>query len=322
MSFRVFHTGSGISEEAQEFLVNEGCSLMRGDPVDSAADIARKVRDFSADALIVRQGDINDDVIAASDNLRVICKHGTGTDNIDIDAATRRNVLVMYTPYATVESAAEHTLGLILSLFRQIPDQDKKVRSGDFAKKGFRGQELRGKTLGLVGFGRIARRLSELVAPFNVKVIVNHPSNSEENLAAHVSKVLSLAELLRQSDIVSLHVPLTDATRAMMDREAFALMKKNAYLINTARGLVVKENDLIDALTTGQIMGAALDTYETEPPGSDNPLYQMDNVVLTMHTAGNSDSSLRNMAMGSARNILAALRNETLDPDFVLNSQA
>jgi D-3-phosphoglycerate dehydrogenase len=322
MSFRVFHTGSGISEEAQEFLVNEGCSLMRGDPVDSAADIARKVRDFSADALIVRQGDINDDVIAASDNLRVICKHGTGTDNIDIDAATRRNVLVMYTPYATVESAAEHTLGLILSLFRQIPDQDKKVRSGDFAKKGFRGQELRGKTLGLVGFGRIARRLSELVAPFNVKVIVNHPSNSEENLAAHVSKVLSLAELLRQSDIVSLHVPLTDTTRAMMDREAFALMKQSAYLINTARGLVVNESDLIDALTTGQIMGAALDTYEIEPPGPDNPLYQMDNVVLTMHTAGNSDSSLRNMAMGSAHNILAALRDETLDPDFVLNSLA
>jgi D-3-phosphoglycerate dehydrogenase len=322
MSFRVFHTGSGISEEAQEFLKNEGCSLMRGDPVDSAADIARKVRDFSADALIVRQGEINDDVIAASDNLRVICKHGTGTDNIDIDAATRRNVLVMYTPYATVESAAEHTLGLILSLLRQIPDQDKKVRSGDFAKRGFRGQELRGKTLGLVGFGRIARRLSELVAPFNVKVIVNHPSNSEENLATHVSKVLSLAELLCQSDIVSMHVPLTDTTRAMMDREAFVLMKPSAYLINTARGLVVNESDLIDALTTGQIKGAALDTYEIEPPGSDNPLYQMDNVVLTMHTAGNSDSSLRNMAMGSARNILAVLRDEAVDPDFVLNSQA
>lgn len=321
MTFRIFVTGSGIATDAETLLRNEGCVLLQGDPGDTATEIAQKIADFCPDALIVRQGNISEDVIAASPKLRVICKHGTGTDNIDVKAASSLNIPVMYTPNANYESVAEHTLALILSLYRKIPDQDRKVRSGKFDKKHFSGQELLGKTLGLVGFGRVARRLSELVAPFDVKVIVYHPSGKKEKLPSHISKVASLTDILTHSDIVSLHAPLTTETQGMIDSRAFAKMKNGACLINTARGLLVNEAHLIKALEDGKLGGAALDTYEVEPPAAGSPLHSFDNVVLTMHTAGNSDSSLRKMAMGSARNVLAALRNEPLDPSSLKNAE-
>ena len=292
---------------------------MQGHPEDSSADIVRKLSSFGPDALIVRQGRINEDVITASANLKAICKHGIGTDNIDIQAASRHNIPVMYTPDANYEAVAEHTLGLILALTRQIPRQDARIRRGIFDKTGYSGQELTGKTLGLIGFGRIARRLSELVAPFNLKVIAHHASNSNELLPTYISKERSLTALLSKSDIVSLHVPLTKDTEGMIDASAFEKMKDSAFLINTARGRLVNEAQLIKALQEGRIGGAALDTYDEEPPPSDSPLYKLDNTVLTMHTAGNSDLSLLNMAFGSARNILAVLRNEPLDSRMILN---
>ena len=321
MRFRVFVTGSGIVQDAQDLLKAAGGTLMQGDPEDSSVDIERKVSSFRPDALIVRQGQINDLVIRASDKLTVICKHGMGTDNIDINAASDRDIPVMYTPDATCESVAEHALALILSLIRKIPDQDRMIRCGNFEKKRYGGQDLLGKTLGLIGFGRIARRLSELVAPFSMKVLVYHPSSTEEALPPYICKVSSITDILSQSDIVSLHVPLTSDTEGMIDSDAFASMKKDAYLINTARGPLVNEDHLIKALRDGQIKGAAIDTFEVEPPAADSPLYKLNNVVLTMHTAGNSDSSLQNMAMESVRNVLSALRNEPLDPRMVINGE-
>ena len=299
----------------------EGCVLMQGDPKDTSADLERKIAEFQPDALIVRQGEINSDVISASEKLKVICKHGTGTDNIDIDAASNRDIPVMYTPDANYESVAEHTLALILSLIRKIPDQDRTIRRGLFDKKGFGGQDLLGRTLGLVGFGRIARRLSELVAPFHMKVLVYHPSNTDEALPRYISKVSSITDIFSKSDIVSLHVPLTEDTEGMVDSVAFARMKKGAYLINTARGSLVNEDHLVTALQDRQIRGAALDTFAVEPLAKNSPLYHLDNVVMTMHTAGNSDSSLKNMAMDSVRNIMAALKNEPLDPRMVINKE-
>lgn len=321
MSFRIFITGSGIIKDAQDILKAEGCVLMQGDPADSPADLEQKVSKFRPDALIVRQGRINNSVISAAGNLKVICKHGIGIDNIDTEAASGRDIPVMYTPDANYESVAEHTLALMLSLVRNIPQQDRTIRRGVFDKTGFSGQELRGKTLGLIGFGRIARRLSELLAPFHVKVVVYHPSGTEEDLPSYISKVPSVGDIYSQSDIISLHVPLTADTRGMIDSEAFDKMKKEAYLINTARGPVVNEGHLIEAIRSGQIRGAALDTFEVEPLAPDSPLFQLDNVILTIHTAGNSDVSLRNMAMGSVNNVLAVMRNEPLDPRMVANSE-
>jgi phosphoglycerate dehydrogenase-like enzyme len=210
----------------------------------------------------------------------------------------------------------------MLSLSRKIPSQDRQTRRGEFSKKGFDGQELQGKTVGLVGFGRIARRLCELLAPFKVSVITYHPSNTRETLAPYIRKVDSVEEVLRFSDIVSLHLPLNGETRQLIDRDKLEEMKSSAYLINTARGGLVNEAHLIAALKKGQIRGAALDTFEVEPVPPDSPLYDLDNVVLTMHTAGNSDASLARMAMDSATNVLAVLRGDSLDPRIALNRES
>jgi D-3-phosphoglycerate dehydrogenase len=319
MKFRVFLTGSGLAQAGLVLLQEAGCDLLQGAPTDSTSDIVKKVTDFNPHALIVRQGSISSAVMDACGDLKVICKHGTGVDNIDIDAASDRNIPVMYTPDANFECVAEHTLALMLALIRHVPQQDHLIRQGEFNKAFFSGQELLGKTLGLVGFGRIARRLGELVEPFRMKVLAYHPSCTKELLPAHISKTSSIESVFSNSDFVSLHLPLTEETRGMVDGEMLSIMRPTAFLINTARGPLVKEKDLIGALTCGTIKGAALDTFESEPPGSKNPLYDLPSVVLTMHTAGNSDASLTNMATTSASNVLAILRNERVDERVVVN---
>jgi D-3-phosphoglycerate dehydrogenase len=292
-----------------------------GSPTDTPEDIASRLREFRPDGIIVRQGKITAGVQEAAGTLRVICKHGVGTDNIDIGAATRRGIPVMFTPSANFESVAEHTLALILCLIRRLRIEDKRIRSGVFEKAKYDGLELGGKSLGVVGFGRVGRRLSELAAPFRLNVVVYHPSRTVEVLPRHISKAQALEELYAQADILSLHCPLTPDTRGMIDARALARMKRGVYLVNTARGGIVNETDLLHALQEGRVAGAALDVFEVEPPPPDHPLLRMDNVIFTTHIAGVSDNSYRNMGMDSVRNVLAVLRGESLDMESVVNRE-
>lgn len=319
MSHRIFITGSGIAEQAERFLLENDCVFEVGQPKDTPEDIARKVGDFNPDGMIVRQGKITGDVMDAASNLRVICKHGVGLDNIDIEAASLRKLPVMFTPGANFESVAQHALALILSLARQVPSQDRKIRGGVFDKKGYNGIELTGKTLGLIGWGAIAKRLAELVAPFNMQVLAFHPSKTDEPLPAYISKANTVEDIYRQSDIISLHSPLTTETKGMINAHTMGMMKPSVLIINTARGAIINEPDLIAALTEHRIGGAALDTFETEPLPDDSPLRQLDNVILTTHVAGMSDASVVNMGMGAAKNILAVLRGEPIDTTAVKN---
>ena len=285
------------------------------------AYISRKLKSFNPDGLIVRQGTITANVQDAASNLKVICKHGVGTDNIDIDAATARSIPVMFTPGANSESVAEHTLALILSLIRRIPVQDRQIRSGVFSKKSFDGQELLGKNLGIIGYGRIGRRLSELVSPFKMNVVVYHPSCTNENLPKYIVKAQTVEDVVCRSDIISLHCPLTPVTRGMINKTTIAQMKEGAYIINTARGPLVNEEDLIQALKEKSIAGAALDCFEKEPLAVDSPLLRLDNVILTAHVAGTSDESLRNIGTTAVRHVISMLRGEPVDVRFILNSQ-
>jgi len=319
MSHRIFITGSGITEEAMQLLEGENCQTEIGEPADTPADLIAKLSSFDPHALIVRQGQITAEVQAASSSLKAICKHGVGTDNIDIAAATKLGIPVMYTPGQNFEAVAEHTLALILALARQIPLQDKQIRNGIFDKKNFGGIELLGKTIGLVGYGRIGRRLAELLRPFNMKVVVYHPSFRDETELEHVSKVQHVDELFPIADIISLHCPLTDATCGLINRETIAKMKTSVLIINTARGPVVNENDLYNALRDKRIAGAALDCFETEPPAADNPLFELDNIIMTTHTAGMSDYSTKNVGLASARNVLDILQGRQPDMQSVLN---
>jgi len=319
--FRVFITGSGIALEALQQLKAENCIFETGTPKDSPEEIAAKLTSFNPDALIVRQGKITEAVLNSAINLKVICKHGVGTDNIDIKAATRANIPVFYTPNANFEAVATHTFALMMSLIRQIPNQDNRIRQGIFDKSTYNGQELKGKTLGLIGFGKVGRRLSEMTAPFQMKVISYHPSDSNENLADHITKTSNINEVISQADILSLHCPLTPETRYLLNENTFKMMKQDAFLINTARGGIINENDLLVALEQNQIRGAALDVFEIEPPAKNNPLLQNKNIILTSHIAGSSDNSLKNMGAEAVQHVLSVLKGEPMDTGSMKNNE-
>ena len=319
MHFRVFMTGSGISGVARQFLENNHCTLAQGTPQDTPEELAAKIAAFDPHALIVRQGKITPDVQNAAPSLKVICKHGVGLDNIDVDHATSLSIPVMLTPGANFESVAEHTLALILALTRDIPFENTRVKKGTFDKKSYAGLELKGKTIGLIGYGPIAKRLLQLMEPFGVSALVCRRSQQKMDLPAHASQVDSWNVIYEKSDIISLHCPLTPETTGLINADNIARMKRGVYLINTARGAIIEEQDLANALQTGHIAGAALDTLTTEPPPADHPLLKRDNVIITPHVGGSSDLSLTNMGMGAAKNILSVLRNEAIDHSTVKN---
>ena len=321
MSYRVFITGSGLAEEAQQYLRQRNIAFEAGDPKDTPSDLARRLSRFDPHGLIVRQGDITAEVQAAAPSLKAICKHGVGTDNIDVAAATRRGIPVLYTPRANFESAAQHTLALMLALLRQIPLQDRRIRGGVFDKKGYGGVELLGKTVGIVGFGRIGRRLAELLGPFQASVLVYHPSTTPEPLPGYVTKLPRAEDLLSRADVITLHCPLTPATRGMIGERALASMRQGAFLVNTARGGIVDEAALVRALRDGRVRGAALDVFEVEPPAADNPLLGLDNVLLTAHVAGVSDNSSRNMGLQAAKGVLAVLEGLPPDRESLVNRE-
>jgi D-3-phosphoglycerate dehydrogenase len=211
---------------------------------------------------------------------------------------------------------------LILALLRKISLQDNNIRKGCFDKKNYAGLELFGKTLGLIGFGRIGRRVCELIAPFKVDVIVYHPSSTNEVLPDYVSKVAKIEDVYSSAGIISLHCPLTSQTRGLIDGNAIAQMKNGVYLINTARGGIVNEGDLIVGLQQGRIGGAALDVFESEPPAADNPLFAMENVLVTPHIAGMSDNSFKNMGIDAVNNILAVLNGNPYEKDSLVNKES
>lgn len=321
MSQRIFITGTRIADSALQLLHDRDCVVEIGDPRDTPDDLVRKLSRFDPDGLIVRQGRITAAVQDAARRLRVICKHGVGTDNIDVEEASRRRIPVLFTPGTNTESVAEHTLGLILALARRIPLQDRRIRSGTYEKATYDGQDLPGKTLGLVGFGRIARRVCELVAPFGARALVFHPSCTVETLPGHVSKVARFEDLLLQADFLSLHCPLSSATKGLVNDRAIAQMKQGACIVNTARGGLVDEGHLVEALKSGRLGGAALDVLEDEPPAGDSPLLVLENVILTPHVAGSSDKSMTNMGLQAVANVLAVLHGEPVDPRSVLNGE-
>lgn len=321
MNYRIFITGSGISEKIRKRFRQEQCEFEIGDPSDSAAEIARKLKSYDPHGLIVRQGSITAEVLDAAASLKVICKHGAGTDNIDVDAATARGIPVLFTPGTTAESAAEHALALILSLLRRIPAQDRQIRSGVFSKTSFAGQELFGKTLGVIGFGQIGRRLTELVAPFKVSVLAYHPSCTTEHLPEYVSKVHEIEDLFCHADIISLHCPLTESTQGMINNTSIKQMQAGAYIINTARGGLVNEAHLIAALRKKRIAGAALDCFEAEPLAADSPLLELDNVIVTAHVAGASDASLSRTGTMAIEQVITVLKSGPVEMHAVLNAE-
>jgi D-3-phosphoglycerate dehydrogenase / 2-oxoglutarate reductase len=237
----------------------------------------------TAEVLIVRsKTKVTADLLEQAPALKIIGRSGTGVDNIDVAAATRRGVIVMNTPVGNSISAAEHTIGLILSLLRKIPQANNSVREGKWERHKFLGTELHGKVLGVIGYGKIGTEVVKRALSFNMQILVYDPFVSEALAQDLNLRLVKFEELLSQADIITLHVPLTASTRKLIDFRALVLMKHGAYLINTARGELVDESALLSALKSGKVAGAALDVFADEPQPN-RELVSMPNVVATPH---------------------------------------
>ncbi|HEX7048871.1 MAG TPA: phosphoglycerate dehydrogenase, partial [Longimicrobiales bacterium] len=265
------------------------------------------------DAVIVRSATrITRESLALADRLRVIGRAGVGVDNIDVAAATEKGIAVLNAPSGNTISAAELAFALLLSLVRQVPAADRSMKTGEWDRKRFTGVELNGKTLGLVGAGRIGGAVASRARAFGMRVVAYDPYLSEERARSLEIELAPLDEVLARADVLSLHTPLTETTAGLIDAEALARLRPGAYLVNAARGGVVDEAALTEALTSGRLAGAALDVFEHEPLPADHPLRSLDNVVLTPHLGAATTEAQQNVAVEVAEAVRAALLEDDL----------
>lgn len=260
------------------------------------------------DGLIVRSSArATADVIAAGDRLKVIGRAGVGVDNIDMHAANQRGVVVMNTPGANTVATAEHTMALLLALCRHIPQAVESLKAGKWERNKFKGIELRTKTIGIVGLGRIGRRIARRCRAFGMSVVAYDPYMSEDRVEAMRIERVSLDQLFERSDFITLHAALTPDTKELIDAEAIAKMKPGVRIINAARGGLIDEAALAAALADGKVAGAALDVLTDEPPDPDNPLLRMDNAVVTPHLAASTSESQREVGIQIVSQMIDAL---------------
>ncbi|HSL93002.1 MAG TPA: hydroxyacid dehydrogenase [Bacillota bacterium] len=259
-----------------------------------------------ASGLFVRTGVVPRELISLCGELKVIALHGVGVDQVDVKAATERGVYVTNVPGGNAVSVVELTFGLMLGLLRRIPRADALMRMGRWEEARTVGRELSGKTLGLVGFGTIAQRVALVARAFGMEVVYWSRTPMETELAVYVAR----EDLFASADVVSIHIPLTDQTRGMVDRTLLALLKPQAILINTARGAVIQEDHLVDALRRGSFAGAGLDVFASEPLSSDSPLLSLPNVLLTPHMAGSTEECLVRLARTAGEDIRRVLCSE------------
>jgi len=247
----------------------------------SPPDLLKKIKGF--DVIIVRsKAQVTKELIDAGDKLKIIARAGAGLDNIDAKYVESKGIKVINTPGANLLSVAELTLGLALALLRHISEADKTTKQGLWEKKRFTGMEVSGKKWGIVGFGKISYLVAGLLSGFKCQILAYDPYVSKEVAASAGAKLVSLDELLKESDIISIHVPLLDSTRGLIGAKQLAMMKKSAIIINISRGGIIDEKALYDAVKEKRIQGAALDVFEKEPPDG-SPLLQLENTLYTCH---------------------------------------
>jgi D-3-phosphoglycerate dehydrogenase / 2-oxoglutarate reductase len=269
--------------------------------VPPAASLPSEIAD--ADALVVRSATkVTSQLLEKATRLRAIGRAGVGVDNVDVEAATHRGILVMNTPGGNAVSVAEHTLALLLALARSVPQANVSIHAGRWEKSALSGTELRGKTIGLIGLGRVGTEVARRASALEMKVLAYDPYVTPAAAREAEAELVSLDDLLRQSDVISLHSALSQATEKMIDAAAIAKMKKGARIVNCARGEMIDEAALAAALRSGHLAGAALDTFAQEPP-KNSPLIGLPNVVATPHIAGSTAEAQEEVGMAIAQQV-------------------
>lgn len=281
-----------IGQSGLEYLKKCG-HIVEYEPSISSEKLSEVIPPY--DALIVRSRTrVDAKLIEQATALKVIARSGAGVDTIDVAAAAKKDIIVVNAPGANAEAVAEHTLALILALARDLIQTSAKMASGEWSKSSYRGMELKGKTLGVVGFGTIGARVVELGLAFGMEVLVFTKTQTPERQArifALGAKITDLETLVAESDVVSLHMSLSEETRGLFNTSLISKMKPISYLVNTSRGAIVDESALAQALTNGSLAGAALDVFSSEPLPATSVLRSLPNVILTPHVAANSKES-------------------------------
>ena len=264
------------------------------------------------DGILIRSATkLTSDILADCKNLKVIGRAGVGVDNVDLDQATKNKILVMNTPLGNLEATAELSVGLMFSLMRNIHLANDSTHQGKWEKPKFIGTELKGKTLGIVGYGNIGQRVAEICSTIGMNIITNSKSASDEDLSRFKAKKVSTEQLIKEADIVSIHTKLNDETKYMFNKETLSTMKPTSVIINCARGGLINEADLKDALNNGVIAGAAIDVYENEP-ATDNVMFGAKNLLLTPHLGASSKEAQSNVAIDVANQVADFLKDNKI----------
>ncbi len=298
----------GLEENGQAIL--RECAEVDTRTGISADELLQVIGEY--DALIVRgRTKVIPAVMEAAKKLKVVGRAGVGVDNIDLNAAKERGITVVNSPIATTLAVAELTLGLMLSVVREIGRADASMKAGKWLKKEFEGAELNGKTLGVIGYGRIGQAVAKRAEAFGMKLIAYDPLIDAATIARNGAQPVTLDELFAQADVITLHIPLTSSTRGILNAEAFEKMKKGVYIVCAARGGVIDEEALLAALESGKVAGAGLDVFATEPPGA-TALVMHPRVIAVPHVGAQTVEAQARAAEDIATEVLAALDGKPL----------
>lgn len=288
--------------------------------VYSEEELSHEIQDIDG-ILMTSKVRITRNVIDAGKKLKVISKYGVGVDTIDVECATKRGILVCYTPGVNSDAVAEHTLGLMLATLRKIPQSMAYLKEGGWREEKFLGWELTGATVGIIGFGNIGFRLAKKLSGFEIKLLVYDPYVSKERIEKVGGEKTGLSDLLRESEIVSLNLALTPETSHLIGENELRQMKSTSYLINTARGPLIDEKALYRALKEGWIAGAGLDVFEEEPAKLENPLFSLDNVVVTPHLGGSTNKARKRLVIMAVENLIKVLKGDLPEKENIVNRE-
>ena len=320
MNKTILVTGPDLDPSAQKLAVDSGYKTVHTPAYADSDVISNHLRMSGAVAIVSRLGRLDESVMDAAPQLRVISKHGVGVDNIDLAAAASRGIPVLVATGANAVSVAEHAIALLLAVVKRILPLDKSLREGRWEKPGYLGQELAGATLGFMGMGAIAQATARIAKGLSLNLIGYDPYVADtvfDDLG--IRRCAAFEDLLADSNILSLHCPLNDQTRSIVNAAAIARMPKGSFVINTARGAVIDEVALLDAVQSGHLAGAGLDSFATEPPAQDHPFWSEPRIVVTPHIGGVTREAGARVGVEAVRGILQILDGKPVAPERIAN---
>ncbi len=322
MSYTIMITAPDFDPKGMALLNEMGAKTVIAPAYSTEEELAKLAADNEVDGIIVRVGQVTKQVIDASPKLRVLSKGGIGVDNVDVDHATAKGIVVCNTRYSNSQSVAEHALAMIIGAYKDLIRLDQDTRNGGWAKAVYSGTELAGKHVGLIGYGGNGRALATMLKSLKCKISVYDPYLGHNADFTGVTRCESIDDFLGEVDVLSVHCPRTKESLNMIDKDQIAKMKTGSVIVNCARGGIVNEDALLDGLTSGKIAAAGIDVFLTEPPAKDHPFFKLENIIVSPHVAGVTDESGEVSGVMSVENVYKILDNKPIDLDCVVNPDA